>query len=78
MGPNGTMTKNERLMYLNNENMDDHDQLVAMNQKSGNNQLTASQNINPVHSVQGNGLLNNNPSKGYFGQAGIAGSQGSV
>ena len=42
MGPNGTMSKNERQMYLN-QNMDEHDQIVTMNQKTpNNNQLTAS------------------------------------
>ena len=73
MGPQGTMAENERKMYLNS-NLEDHDKLVARSSKEVNNQLTASANINPIHSVQGAALLNNNPSKAYFGQAGIAGN----
>ena len=76
MGPQGTMAENERKMYLNN-NLDEHDKLVR-NSKDANNQLTASVNINPIHSVQGAALLNNNPSKAYFGQAGIAGNNGTL
>ena len=73
MGPNGTLADNERKLYLG-ENMAEHDQLVIRDSKNVNNQLTASQNINPIHSLQGNNILNNNPSKAYFGQAGIAGN----
>ena len=70
------MAENERKMYLNS-NLAEHDELVAKN--SGvNNQLTASANINPIHSIQGAGLLNNNPSKAYFGQAGIAGNSSAL
>lgn len=76
MGPQGTMAENERKMYLNS-NLDEHDKLVR-NSKDANNQLTASVNINPIHSVQGAALLNNNPSKAYFGQAGIAGNNGTL
>lgn len=73
MGPQGTLAENERKMYLNS-NIDEHDKLVARNSKELGNPLTASANINPIHSVQGTALLNNNPSKAYFGQAGIAGN----
>lgn len=78
MGPNGTMAEGERKMYLG-PNITEHDQLVARNSKNFNNQLAASQNTNPIHSVQGNAILNNNPSsKAYFGQAGIAGNQSNL
>ena len=63
MGPDGTMAENERKMYLSN-NLAEHDRLVR-NSKDRNNQLTASANINPIHSVQGAAALN--PSKAYFG-----------
>lgn len=76
MGPQGTMAENERKMYLTN-NLEEHDQLVRRS-KGANNPLTASANINPIHSVQGAALLNNNPSKAYFGQAGIAGNNGAL
>lgn len=71
MGPGGTMAENERKMYLGS-NLAEHDRLVRNSKDRGNNQLTASANINPIHSVQGPTALN--PSKAYFGQAGIAGN----
>jgi chromosome segregation ATPase len=71
MGPGGTMAENERKMYLSS-NLAEHDRLVRNSKDRGNNQLTASANINPIHSVQGAAALN--PSKAYFGQAGIAGN----
>lgn len=75
MGPQGSLAENERVMF-NNANALEYIQPDEPTSKIRNNQIKASQNINPVlNSVQGNAFPNNNlAGKAYFGQAGIAGT----
>jgi hypothetical protein len=91
MGPNGAMSEAQRQKFLGS-NIADHDQLVELSKPLGNQyrsiqsigdsygnaNVNTSNAINPVRSGSGIGILNNNPSKGYFNNAGIAGSQANL
>lgn len=63
MGPNGPMTNYQREKYLAG-NLKEHDEML----KSPGYQA------NQANAPSGLDVLNNNPSKAYFNNAGIAGS----
>ena len=70
MGPDGALNPNQRQTFLAG-NLTEHDKLLgSLNNKNGI--------YGGTRQTSGLNILNNNPSKDYFNNAGIAGSGGST